>query len=573
VTGIKKFDISLLAGLVFLLQILSVSKVTTGQNTDSLYLAIKAATNDSARIIEMVNLAGALADVYPDSAMLVLVQAETFLPKKNNDYLKAKILFGKALLFQKIGKYPESLQNFYEVKNKLERYERSVHDTVIVSFYLKTINGIGILFFNTGKLTEAIEYFESGISYYNQHLSAQYPEANQDMMFRFNLNICGGYLKLRDFKKAGIYATKAMQYLNEDDYKSYATLLNNLSIIARETGDLEKAFDLIRKALIVWKENNDERGMVQAYNNLGHYYLTINNKVKALENYHLAYEICQKKDDFKPSALISLEMISGIYAELNNFEEAYKYHVLFKETNDSLMNMENIRQMTQLEMQEKFNKRLQETQLTQEKREAEQKTREMIYGLITVFSLMGVIILILLYYLQRSKSQRLSLESEKINIEAKNLQLEKTNLVEQLEFKNKELATNVMYLVRKNELITSISEKLIKSKIAFKKENQPIIDEIIRELQSTTDEDVWTDFEMRFQQVYNEFYNKLNEKVPNLTANEKKLCAFLRLNMSTKEISAITYQSINSLTVARSRLRKKIGLETDESLISFLESI
>jgi len=237
------------------------------------------------------------------------------------------------------------------------------------------------------------------------------------------------------------------------------------------------------------------------------------------------------------------------------------------------MNMENIRQMTQLEMQEKFNKRLQETQLTQEKREAEQKTREMIYGLITVFSLMGVIILILLYYLQRSKSQRLSLEAEKINIEAKNLQLEKTNLVEQLEFKNKELATNVMYLVRKNELITSISEKLIKSKIAFKKENQPIIDEIIRELQSTTDEDVWTDFEMRFQQVYNEFYNKLNEKVPNLTANEKKLCAFLRLNMSTKEISAITYQSINSLTVARSRLRKKIGLETDESLISFLESI
>jgi DNA-binding CsgD family transcriptional regulator len=178
-----------------------------------------------------------------------------------------------------------------------------------------------------------------------------------------------------------------------------------------------------------------------------------------------------------------------------------------------------------------------------------------------------------LYYLQRSKSQRLSLESEKINIEAKNLQLEKTNLVEQLEFKNKELATNVMYLVRKNELITSISEKLIKSKIAFKKENQPIIDEIIRELQSTTDEDVWTDFEMRFQQVYNEFYNKLNEKVPNLTANEKKLCAFLRLNMSTKEISAITYQSVNSLTVARSRLRKKIGLETDESLISFLESI
>jgi len=572
VTRINNFNFSLLAVWLVLLQILSVSKSSTAQNVDSLYQVINSAASDSARIIEMVKLSGVLSEEYPDSAMVVLIQAETIISKKSAGYLTAKILFGKALLFQKIGKHPEALQYFYDVKNRLENFEGSIHDTIITNFYLYTLNSIGVLFFNTGKLNEAIEYFESGISYSNQHFDKQFPGANQQMMFRFNLNICGGYLKLRDFKKAGIYATKAMQYLDADDYRSYATLLNNLSIIARETGDLEKAFDLITKALKVWKENNDERGMVQAYNNLGHCYLTDKNEVKALENYQLAYEICQKKD-FKSSALISLEMISGINAELNNFEEAFKYHVLFKETSDSLMNIEKIRQITQLEMQEKFNKRLQETQLIQKKKESEQKTRELIFGLITIFSVMGLIILVLLYFLQRSKSQRLSLEAEKINIETKNLQLEKLNLVEQLEFKNKELATNVMYLVRKNELITSISEKLIKSKIVFKKENQPIIDEIIRELQSTTDEDVWTDFEMRFQQVYNEFYNKLNEKVPNLTANEKKLCAFLRLNMSTKEISAITYQSVNSLTVARSRLRKKIGLETDESLISFLESI
>jgi DNA-binding CsgD family transcriptional regulator len=73
--------------------------------------------------------------------------------------------------------------------------------------------------------------------------------------------------------------------------------------------------------------------------------------------------------------------------------------------------------------------------------------------------------------------------------------------------------------------------------------------------------------------VHNDFYDKLNEKFPNLSANEKRLCAFLRLNMSTKEISAITYQSINSITVARSRLRKKLELDSDENLISFLESI
>lgn len=569
---IKKININQLEKFFLFLALFSMTNISSGQNTDSLYKIVKSASGDSARIIETVNLSMALSDEHPDSAMLILLRAETFVPKKNTAYLNAKILSGKALIFQKIEKYPEALQYFYEVKNTLENFQGSIHDTIITKFYLSTLNSIGILFFTTSKLNEAIEYFVSGIKYYNQHIYKQYPETNQDMMFRFNLNICGGYLQLRDFKKAGVYATKAMQYLDEDDFQSYASLLNNLSIIARETGDLDKAFDLNRQALSVWKEHNDERGMVQAYNNLGHCYLTAKNKIKALTNYQLAYEICKKKD-YKSSALISLEMLSGINAELNNFEKAYKYHVLFKEVSDSLMNIKKIRQITQLEMQEKFNKHIQENQIKQDKKEAEQKTRELIYGLIIVFSMMGLVILVLLYFLQRSKSKRLSLESEKINIETKNLQLEKSSLVEQLEFKNKELATNVMYIVRKNELITGISEKLIRSKIAFKKENQVIIDEIIKDLQSTTDDEIWKEFEIRFQQVYNDFYNKLHEKIPNLTANEKKLCAFLRLNMSTKEISAITFQSINSLTVARSRLRKKIGLETDESLISFLESI
>ncbi len=96
---------------------------------------------------------------------------------------------------------------------------------------------------------------------------------------------------------------------------------------------------------------------------------------------------------------------------------------------------------------------------------------------------------------------------------------------------------------------------------------------MIRELQSFTDIDTWKEFELRFQEVHSDFYTKLNDSFPNLTNNEKKLCAFLRLNMTTKEISAITYQSITSITVARSRLRKKIGIDKDENLVSFLESL
>ena len=71
-----------------------------------------------------------------------------------------------------------------------------------------------------------------------------------------------------------------------------------------------------------------------------------------------------------------------------------------------------------------------------------------------------------------------------------------------------------------------------------------------------------------------DFYKALNKKFPDLTNNERKLCAFLRLNMSTKEISAITFQSVHSITIARSRLRKKLNItHSDISLTDFLLSI
>ena len=130
-----------------------------------------------------------------------------------------------------------------------------------------------------------------------------------------------------------------------------------------------------------------------------------------------------------------------------------------------------------------------------------------------------------------------------------------------------------MYLARTNEFIVNMSERLLKSKLSLNKENQHAIDNIIKELKTHSNKDVWEEFEVRFQQVHSDFYTRLNELYPNLSPNEKKLCAFLRLNMTTKEISAITYQTINSITVARARLRKKLNMESDENLIAFLENL
>lgn len=161
-------------------------------------------------------------------------------------------------------------------------------------------------------------------------------------------------------------------------------------------------------------------------------------------------------------------------------------------------------------------------------------------------------------------------KTSKIELKRHNLKLEHDKLQQELEHRNKELTTNVMYLLSKNEFITSTAEKLTKAKMNFKKENQKIIQDVIRDLLMNSSKDVWKEFEVRFMDVHSDFYDNLNKKFPDLTPNEKKISAFLRLNMSTKDICAITYQSVRSIDMARFRLRKKMALDNDENLVTFL---
>jgi len=95
-----------------------------------------------------------------------------------------------------------------------------------------------------------------------------------------------------------------------------------------------------------------------------------------------------------------------------------------------------------------------------------------------------------------------------------------------------------------------------------------------RELHRSVESEIWEDFELRFKEVHSDFYTKLIHTFPDLSPNEQRLCAFLKLNMSTKEISELTGQSSKALEMARYRLRIKLNISgTDENLIAFLSQI
>jgi DNA-binding CsgD family transcriptional regulator len=111
--------------------------------------------------------------------------------------------------------------------------------------------------------------------------------------------------------------------------------------------------------------------------------------------------------------------------------------------------------------------------------------------------------------------------------------------------------------------------KTLSKSLTSKNSTSQIIDQdkiakILDGLTSDQSESALSEFELRFSNIYVGFFEKLLNEYPALSQNERRLCAFLKLSMTTKEIAAITGQSIRAIEIARTRLRKKIKLTNSE---------
>lgn len=151
-------------------------------------------------------------------------------------------------------------------------------------------------------------------------------------------------------------------------------------------------------------------------------------------------------------------------------------------------------------------------------------------------------------------------------------QLEEDKMKSELRHINNLLAASTMNLVVKNEFMEMIKRALedVKRK-GDSKETKQSLERIVKEIDTTLRlQEDWEQFEFHFDQVHGDFLNRLREQFDDLTPNEQKLCALLRLNLSTKEISNLMSISLRGVEIARYRLRKKLGLDMGQNLSKFI---
>ena len=147
--------------------------------------------------------------------------------------------------------------------------------------------------------------------------------------------------------------------------------------------------------------------------------------------------------------------------------------------------------------------------------------------------------------------------------------LNNERLREDIEAKNREAALSTMNLVKKNEILQQIKDELLAGRDPEKN-----IRTVIKTIDRNIDEgETWEIFRDAFENANRDFFKKIKERHPDLTPNDLKLCAYLRLNLSSKEIAPMLNISPRSVEVKRYRLRKKMELDRDTGLTEYILAI
>lgn len=177
--------------------------------------------------------------------------------------------------------------------------------------------------------------------------------------------------------------------------------------------------------------------------------------------------------------------------------------------------------------------------------------------------------------LEKRNVLELKLERMRLQQEKEAILRHKDQLEEDIIFKSKELANYTMLLVKKRELLTDVYEALKALKENTRHES---VRKGLRELMKKININLESEehlqvFDLNFERVHHEFFHQLKTSFPDLTQKELRLCAFIQMNLTNKEIASILNLSVRGIETARYRLRKRLSIHQDEDMVGYLEKV
>lgn len=564
-------------------------------------------------INELVSDAETYLTLSADSSVWFAQQAWHLSKDIKNDqtvkslYVLSRALYNKGELYQAL------------------KYLIQAHD-IAVKLSLQTIipdllNLQGNIYGSMGQYDKAVEFYLEALNLYHAFNDKQ----NEGKVFN-NLGLV--YYRMDQIEKSLVYHRKAYHIWDSLDYRQgLGSSYTNLSYVYTKWNEYDTALDYLNHALDIYRDMGNLRREANTYINFGWVYMNIGEYEKALDYFNRSLPMSQKggfmdiytdglnkkgwalnklnrqeealqvlkrglelaveiKD---PSLINEINLqLTDVYSAIGDYQSALRYQQQWAAIKDSIFKDKSAEYIALFEVLFKTEAKEQQIEVLEEVN----KRRTLLFQSAIVLAILFLLIIVLIYSRYRIKvkyleQQRIlrekSLEQKELQValeKSKNEMLEAEKKLKEeeneklqldIQHRHSELSFVTLHLYQKNESLIQLFEEFDR----LQKEADADMKQKIRKLKQVISrnlnlDDDWNNFKMYFNQVHHGFLDRLKSNFSDLTSNDLRHCSYIRMNLSTKEISRLMNINPTSVQKSRVRLKKKLNLSHDNDLYEFL---
>lgn len=387
------------------------------------------------------------------------------------------------------------------------------------------------------------------------------------------------YQGLDSFELAKYYYHKTVEIAVEiQDYFALGQAYHNLSTLENTRDSTEKGLNYNLTATQYLRHEADQVSytdiLAECFTEIAEYYLNRGNLNLAETYVDSAQSVVKESQNYQANIF----RVKGLVeAKKGNYKNAFDLIQSYMSIDDSLSELNNIKHINNLlqwyqhEKNEKLIAQLEaknagisleNSLLTLTNERANYQKSLLIW--ISIFSVI-VTLGFLLWYSQKRKTQRVKNRLNEALIAQKTL--ESNQLQTELNFRNKSLSTYSLFLSQKNELLDSLKAQL-------KNMNTKVALELVNKIKfSQSFENEWIEFNSLFTEVHPNFLTTLKKQSEDLTPHDTRICVLLKMEMNSKQIAHFIGVEARSVDMARTRIRKKLGLDKSKKLSEYILEI
>ncbi len=583
---------------------------------DSMYIRRQEArklpdsTTNTGHIRHLIARAGSLALSAPERALDDYTEALSLIKKLQYKKEEAEVYNFMGRVYEQLGIYDLAMEYYFK---SLRIYEKIGDDNAVtwafsdigniyyvqenypaaLKNYRKALEifrtenddyGIATTLNNIALVHENLNQPDTALALFNQALRIRRKIGDANLVAHSYTYIGRIYGYCNQSAQALEYYQKAYDlYSTTGNLNGMASMLRYIAGVYRKAGKYRQSIGYLNRALEVYQQSGNNFGIAETHGGLSQAELESGHDNEALQHARTMLRLTEKLGVL-PAQSQAYQLLSDIYEKMNRPAVAFEHYKKMVAVNDSIQSKEVAEAISRQEFvyeREKRNRELllreNEIALLEQNERIDRIKKNALTAGILLFLIIGTLIYSRQYNIHKN-DRRLIEKNEEIRKTQQVLvdlqQKEKEALKNELEARQTALTNFALHIIQRNELLRDIRQKLQQLRKSNGTQSQEKLNALIVSVtQSKSLNHDIQKFQEKVEEQNDAFFTRVMKKYPELTQNDRRLIALLRLNLTTKEMASLNNISEKAVEMGRYRLRKKLGLDAHTNLITFLKNL